>query len=246
MTRVLAAELQKVRTTRTTLVVVAAALFLALLLGAANVGAAGQGTSAALGSAAFVEDVVGLSTLPAIVAVLLGVLLAAGEHQHGTITTTFLATPRRHQVVFAKATAAAITGPAVALGMVVAALAAAMAGVVVEGATLEVDAGGVARTLLGLFLAAALLGAIGALLGLLVRSQVAAVVAVAAEALVVEGVLDVVTGGSLRRWLPGGAAAELAGASSSRPLWATGCLVLAWTAAVAAATLPAVLRRDVA
>jgi ABC-type transport system involved in multi-copper enzyme maturation permease subunit len=239
-----AAELLKLRTTRTTIGVGIAGVLLAVLVGLGNVGAAGQGPSPPAGSAAFVENVVGVSTLPAVVALLLGVLLAAGEYQHGTITTTFLATPRRLRVLGAKAAAGAIGGAAAATAMVLAASMAAFAVVVTKGDTLDVDPSRTFRAIAGLLLASALLGAMGALLGLVIRSQVAATVFVAGWALVIEGVLDVVTGGSLRHWLPGGAAADLAGAGS-RPLWAAAALVLAWTAAVAAAAVPLVERRDV-
>jgi ABC-type transport system involved in multi-copper enzyme maturation permease subunit len=240
-----AAELLKLRKTRTSVGVGIAGVLLAVLVGLGNVGAAGQGTSPPAGSAAFVENVVGVSTLPAVVALLLGVQLAAGEYQHGTITTPFLATPRRLRVLGAKAIAGAIGGAVGATAMVLAASAAAFVVVVVaKGDTLDVDPGRTFRAIAGLLLASALLGAMGALLGLVVRSQVAATVFVAGWALVIEGVLDVVTGGSLRHWLPGGAAADLAGAGS-RPLWAAASLVLAWTAVVAAVAVPLVERRDV-
>ena len=179
------------------------------------------------------------------VALLLGVLLSAGEHQHGTITTTFLVTPRRKRVVGAKAVAAAIAGVAVAVAMIVTSVAAAAPALIAEGADVDAFHSGAALTVLGLLLASALLGALGVLLGLLVRSQVAAVVAVVAWFTVLEGIVDVLTGGGLRRWLPGGAAANLAG-NGGQPLWAAALILAAWTAAAAAITTPAVVRRDVA
>ena len=245
MNRLINAELLKLRTTRTTIAVAVARLANAALLGAGNVGAAGQDTSAALGSPGFFENVVGVSATPAVVALLLGVLLAAGEHQHGTITTTFLVTPRRLRVVVAKAAAAAGGGTVVALAMSAVAVGSASLGVAAKGAAFGVDVDRTGRALLGLLLASALLGGMGALLGLLIRSQVAAVVFVAVWVLVIEGVVDVVTGGRLRSWLPGGAAADLAGAGS-RSLLTAAALLVAWTATVAAVTGPAVSRRDVA
>jgi hypothetical protein len=126
-----AAELLKLRTTRTSVGVGIAGVLLAVLVGLGNVGAAGQGTSPPAGSAAFVENVVGVSTLPAVVALLLGVLLAAGEYQHGTITTTFLAPPRRLRVLGAKAIAGAGSRPLWAAATLVLAWTAVVAAVAV-------------------------------------------------------------------------------------------------------------------
>jgi ABC-2 type transport system permease protein len=245
MNRLVRAELLKLRTTRTTVVLVLAGLGFAALLGFANAAIAGDPGAPELGSAAFVEDVLGVSAVPAGVALLLGVLLSAGEHQHGTITSTFLATPRRERVVGAKAAAAAIAGVVLAVAMIVTAVAAAAPALIAEGVAVDAFHRGAALTLLGLLLASALLGALGMLLGFLVRSQVAAVVVVIAWFTVLEGIVDVLTGGGLRRWLPGGAAANLAG-NGGQPLWAAALILSGWTAAAAAISTPVVVRRDVA
>jgi ABC-type transport system involved in multi-copper enzyme maturation permease subunit len=219
-------------------------LGLAALLGFANAAIAGDPGTPELGSAAMVENVLGVSTIPAAVALLLGVLLSAGEHQHGTITTTFLVTPRRRRVVVAKAVAAAVAGVVVAAAMIaVAALAAAVV-VQADGAGIDAWHRGAATTVLGLLLASALLGAIGVLLGLLLRSQVATIVAVVAWFTVVEAVAGTIAGSGLRRWLPGAAAAELAG-DGGQPLAEAFLVVTAWAVVAAAMTLPAVTRRDV-
>ena len=72
----------------------------------------------------------------------------------------------------------------------------------------------------------------------------AAFVGDGAWVLVVETVADTVTGGTLGDWLPGVAAATLAGAGE-RSLLAAGAVVLAWVGAIAAVTVPLVDRRDV-
>src|SRR5688500_16377527 len=103
MNRLVRTELLKLRCTRTTILLAVGGLGVAALLGVANAAIAG---APALGTAPWVTNVVGLSTIPAAIAVLLGVLLSAGEHQHQTITTTFLVTPQRSRVVASKAAAA--------------------------------------------------------------------------------------------------------------------------------------------
>jgi ABC-2 type transport system permease protein len=245
MNHLVRTELLKLRSTRTTAVLVAAGLAVATLLGFANASIAGGPAAPELGSAAFIEDVLGVSGIPAAVALLLGVLLSAGEHQHGTITTTFLVTPRRARIVAAKAVAAAIGGVALAVGMIAIAVGAAAPVVIAKGASIDAISADAALTVLGLLLAAALLGALGALLGLLIRSQVAAVVVVLAWALVLEGIITTLIGGELRRWLPGGASADLAG-NGGQPLWTAALVVTAWTAVVAILATPAVIHRDIA
>lgn len=244
MNHLVASELLKLTTTRTTVALAAAGVGVAALLGMANASIAGDPGTSTIGSAAWVQNVVGVSTVPAAVALLLGVLLAAGEHQHHTITTTFLATPRRSRVVAAKAAASAVAGVAVAAVMVAAAATATVPAIVAEGAHVDAFDAEVGAAIGGVLLASALLGPLGTLLGLLLRSQVAAVVVVVAWFTLVEAVADVLTGGSLHRWLPGGAAADLAG-SGGQAMWTAAAVVVAWTAAAAAVTVPAVARRDV-
>lgn len=244
MNRLLRTELLKLRTTRTTALVIVSALAVAALLGMANAAVAGDPGAPDLGSASWVVGVLGVSTIPAGVALLLGVLLSAGEHQHHTITTTFLVTPRRGRVVLAKALAAAVAGPAVAAGMVAVAAAATVPFVLAEGVDVDTVHRDAALAVVGVLGASALLGALGVLLGLLLRSQVATLVLVLGWFVVVEGVASVLTGGAIRRWLPASAAADLAG-NAGQAMWAAALVLAAWTAAAALVTAPTVARRDV-
>lgn len=244
MTDLVRAELLKLHTTRTTRALALAGVAVAALLGLANASIAGDSGAPGLGTAAWVVNVLGVSTVPAAVALLLGILLSAGEYQHHTISTTFLATPRRARVAAAKVTAAAVAGPLLAAAMTVACAAATVPAVVAEGAAVDWSHRDAALTVAGLLLASALLGALGVLLGLFLRSQVAAVVVVVAWFTVVEAVADVLAGGGLHRWLPGGAAADLAG-NAGQPMWAAALVVIAWTALAALVATPAVARRDV-
>ena len=245
MNRLLRTELLKLRTARTTAALAVAGLVFAGLLGLANAALAGEPGTPGLGTADWVENVLGVSAIPAAVALLMGVLLGAGEHQHQTITTTFLVTPRRSRVVAAKAAAAAVAGLVVAAAMVVVCAAASAPTVLAEDAAVNAFHRGALLTVLGLLVASSLLGAMGVLLGLILRSQVAAGVTTVAWFIVVEGVADSLVGGGLRRWLPGGAAADLAG-HSGQAMWVAALVLAAWTAAAALVTTPLVARRDVA
>ncbi|MGH9224493.1 MAG: hypothetical protein ACRD2W_12105 [Acidimicrobiales bacterium] len=86
----------------------------------------------------------------------------------------------------------------------------------------------VATAFAGTLLAAALFGVAGVALGALLRSQLAAVVAAGAWIGVGEGVLSIVLGEGVGRWLPGRAASAVAGSDvAGLSLWgAAGLLAL--------------------
>ena len=106
MRSLLAAEVLKLRTTRTTWVL--------LLVGALLAGV----TAAALVGSGSLEDDRALAlaqgaSFAAFLALVLGALLVTSEYRHGTITTTFLGEPRRGRVLAAKlVVAAAVTASA--------------------------------------------------------------------------------------------------------------------------------------
>jgi ABC-2 type transport system permease protein len=78
---------------------------------------------------------------------------------------------------------------------------------------------------------------------MLVRSQVATVVGIAAW-VVVESILSVVVGEGLGRWLPGGAATALTG-NGDLPMWGAACVLAVWITSAAAITVSVVKLRDV-
>jgi ABC-2 type transport system permease protein len=115
MTRLVQAELLKLRTTRTarTLLALAAAgtaalVALVLLL-------AGRPGQPELGTDALRQLVLVPAQPLTLAALVLGILGMAGELRHGTATSTFLVTQVRGRVVAAKLAAAAATGLAMAL-----------------------------------------------------------------------------------------------------------------------------------
>jgi ABC-2 type transport system permease protein len=182
--------------------------------------------------------------------VLLGALSATSEFRHQTLTPTFLANPRRAQVLLAKVIAMALVG---ALYGVVALAGSIAAGAVVLGVTGN-DAGLAdadtwvlsARVLLAM----ALWAVIGVALGALVRNQVAALVIVLAFTQFVEPILRSVAflwewTAQVGKFLPGSASDALVGwsvftslgASSTQSVsleWWQGGLVLFAIAVVAA------------
>jgi len=95
-----AAEWLKLRTTRLLLGMVPAAVVLSFAAVAGVVlSADGVGE---LESAELVRRLLSVTGTGAILMLVVGILIAAGEYRHGTASDTFLTTPRRHLVLTAK------------------------------------------------------------------------------------------------------------------------------------------------
>src|SRR6266498_5496654 len=189
MTRLVRAELAKLRTIRLFYGVAAAMAAFGVLTVVANVTSAGQQGSPPL-SADDLPALVGApATMLAGAALLLGILGIAGEFRHHTITQTFLATPDRGRVVAAKLAAYALAGIAVAALTLAVTTVVSLSWLSAKGVAVSVLDGELGRALAGTLLAAGLCGLVGVGVGALVRNQVAALVGVLVWAVVVEGLL---------------------------------------------------------
>jgi ABC-2 type transport system permease protein len=243
MNHLVRAEWTKLCTTRSMKLYLFGGLVAAALLTAATTATAGQDGNAPVGSARYLANLLGLSTLPAFVGLLLGLLAMAGEYQHRTITQTFLVTPVRGRVIAAKLVLLGAAGAVMAAAMMgVALLVAAVP--LASAASVEVTAA-VGATVAGSVLAGALLAIAGVALGALFRNQVAAIVAVALWATLGEGIVSAVAPG-VARWLPGMAAAALGGGADGMPAWAAALLLTGYGCAAAAAATRTTMRRDIA
>jgi ABC-2 type transport system permease protein len=246
MNALIRAELLKLSSTRTTRLLVLGGLAIAALVGTATA-TTGEQASAALGSADSIANIVGVSAMPGFFMLILGVLAMAGEYQHRTITQTFLSVPVRGRVVAAKLAAIATAGVVTATAMMTTALLAALPHVWAAGGSIHLVNAEVGRTALGTLLAGALFGIAGTSLGALLRSQIAALVAVAAWVAIGEAVLALILGPDVARWLPGGVASALAASGvHALPLWAAALVLTGYCAAGVAAATRFTLRRDVA
>ena len=247
MTRLVKAELLKLRTTRTarTLLALAAAgtaalVALVLLL-------AGRPGQPELGEDALRQLVLVPAQPLTLAALVLGILGMAWELRHGTATSTFLVTPVRGRVVAAKLAAAAATGLAMALVASAAVFAVGLPWLKAKGIEVTVaDAGPVARVA-GLAVAVALFAVLGVGLAALLRNQVAAViVGLLWWSQGVERILvAVLHQPGLERWLPRGAASALtAPGDATLPMWAGGLVFAAYGLVLALAGGRLVARRD--
>ena len=178
-------------------------------------------------------------------ALVLGTRSFTDEFRHGSIVPTFALSPRRGQVLLAKAvssgTIALLLGVAAGVGM----LGVAYSLAATKGVT-PVFAGSDARGLVGLLIATALWAVIGAGVAAALRHQVAAIVGGVVWVLVVENVAPSFLG-EAGRFLPGRAGHALAQATATPDLLpqVVGGLVLLAYAALASLIGFILLRRDV-
>jgi len=244
MTRLVRAELLKLRTTRAAAGVLALTVAVTALIMTAVVLLAGRPGQPAVDSALLTDLVVVAKGPLVVLALILGVLAMSGEFRHGTATPTFLVTPWRGRVVAAKIVALALAGVALAAASAVVALGIGLPWLRSEGVEVAVGADAGAR-LLGLAATSALHAVLGVGLAALVRNQLVAVAAGLLWMRVEDLLPAVLNRPGLGRWLPEGAAAALTGPSAATlPMWAGGLLFAAYGLALTLLGTRLVVRRD--
>ncbi|HYZ46555.1 MAG TPA: ABC transporter permease subunit [Actinomycetota bacterium] len=190
------------------------------------------------------QGIVIVSILMRVLLLVLGIRAVTEEFRHGTIISTLLATPRRHKVVLAKAIAVAAAG-----GLVALVTTATLLGSMYVMATLnDLSVTSLAdswRTLAGALIVGVIWPVVGLGVGLLVRSQVVAIVG---GVVWLMGVEQMIEGrlGRLGDFLPGVAGLAGAVAPSTRALWVGSAALLAWALVASAAGALVMERRDVA
>jgi ABC-2 type transport system permease protein len=241
MTDAIAAELLKLRTTRTAIGFLIA--ITVLTLGFLAITA----SQTDFFDKADVEDGLAGTGILSFLLLVLGAVGAAGEHRHGTITPSLLAVPDRTRLVAAKVVAYGLAG--IVLGAAAMAVTAAVGIPWMSARDAPVDelaAGDYARIIGGGIATAALMGAIGAGIGSIVPNQVAAVVGALLYLLVAEPVIAAVWP-EVGAYLIGGAAGALSSAEFEESLewWQGGLVLLAWAFLLAAIGAVLAARRDV-
>lgn len=208
MSALLAAELLKLRTTRTVWALLAATLAVTALAVAGVIAAVADSAVLSLESETGVRTVLHVSVSGGIFVLVLGIIISAGEYRQGTATDTFLTTPRRWLVIVAKLITGATAG--VLFGALSAGVAIAVAGALyaLQGYAFPLGSSEAWSILAGAVLYGALFGALGAATGSLVRNQVGAIVGWLAWLFVVE---TIVIGfvPAVGRWLPAAAGRAL-------------------------------------
>jgi ABC-2 type transport system permease protein len=221
MSRLVGSELLKLRTTRLTYDLLAAAVGLSLLFSSMGAIRAGAGSIPPLSTAAGLDAVTTVVGFALLLALVLGVTVSSGEFRHGTATLTFLATPKRTKVLAAKALAATVAGAVFGLAGGITSAAVGLVFVAVKGDHVTVGSAALLGHIAGASLAASLLAAVGVGVGSLVRGQLGAVIGVFVWAVLGESVLGGIYP-SIGRYLPFTTAATLAGSKIGGAFYAAG------------------------
>lgn len=179
----------------------------------------------------------------------LGILVLTQEFRFGTATPSFLVTPSRGLVVVAKVIAVSLVGALFAL--VSAAFAVALAAVLVStrGGPVVFNTR-LFEVLAGVLLVLVLYGPIGIGVGALIRNQIAAIIVALAWTFVAESLLVALLP-KIGRWTPGGAAnavLQLGDLATRRggllPVWGGALLLAGYAIVLAVLGTRLTLRRD--
>lgn len=186
----------------------------------------------------------GTGLLPVLVLVL-GVLIITNEFRHGTASSTFLATPKRYPALLGKVGVALLVGTLAGLAFVLVNAGLSVPLLNGRGAAMP-PAADLAKVYAGVVVSFALLCAFGLGVGALIRNQVGAIIGAIAFFFVLSPLPELLPG-SIGDYFPAQALGALHGHEGNGALGqVTGGLVLAgWAAALTAAGIAMVMRRDV-
>jgi ABC-2 type transport system permease protein len=245
VTRVVSAELLKLRTTRTFYGLALAALALVMLAVVLPLALNDD-----FADEADVRSVLSSAGASGLMMLILGVVASAGEYRHGTIAWTLLVTPVRLRVAAGQALACALGGAAVATVAAILTAVVALPWLAGRDAP-SLSSGEVLGIFLGGILYGALAGAFGAGLGALLRNQVVAVVLVLVFLFVVDPTLIALIDGYDKFSLSGlgasitGGSEEDFGGDGLLPFWAATLVWTGYAAVLVAAAAQLTSRRDI-
>lgn len=244
MTALVSAELLKLRTTRAWIG------YLVALVALTGIGAAGTVGSARprVGTPELTDDLVSAASFATVLAFVLGIVAMTSEWRHGTVTRTFLGTPRRGRVLVAKELFILVVGALLAIVGLAVVFAVAVPWLEIEGSSL--DTGGVAGATGRVVVASMLWGALGVGVGAVVHGQTPALVGailwvLLGEALLVAllGLVDLEQAGD---YLPGRALSAFEGSEAGGlAMWPAAAVALGWALALAALGYLRISREDV-
>lgn len=246
MSALVSAEFLKFRTTRAWIGFVLTAVALTAIATAGTVGTARDDQ---LGTAQLSLDIVSSSLFTALIALMIGIMSVTTEWRHGTVTRTFLITPRRERVLIAKELWVALLAATLAVLAIVLVLAIAVPWLTVEGSSLKLD-GGVAGLVGRIVIASVLWGTLGVGVGAVVQNQTFALVGAVIWIILVEALIVALLGlvdlEAVGEYLPGRALSSFDGTEEGGlTTWAAGAVSLAWVVTLGVLGYARTSRQDV-
>ncbi len=216
---------------------------------------AGQQATPGLDSAEAIRSVYAASMFSGtyIFALILGITGMTGEYRYETITPTFLATPRRADVVLAKMVAHFLLGILYAVVALVAAFVVGAVVITIRGHGLGLGADRLLPTMALSVLAVGLWALFGIGVGTLIRNQVAAILIAVFVTFLLEPLLTFILASQdldwVVRWLPTNASTALMQTGSTLvdylAWWLGGLVLLGYAAVFAGLGVALSVRRDI-
>lgn len=246
LSALIATEALKLRTVRLPALVAAVTVALTLVLAVQPVLEAGRRGRPSPGTVGAMLDVLDATGRGPLLALVVGVLMTAGEHHHATLSATLLQTPNRARLVLAKGLTAGLAGCVLGLLGLATTLAVGVPTGVVRPDLLNADIVWRVAGTLAAHPAYALLGAgVGAIM---LRAQPLAVLLPVTWLLVLEGLVLGAVDRALLPWGLNGATDALANAGDVvgvLPIWAGAALLLGWALLALLAGVARMWRVDV-
>jgi ABC-2 type transport system permease protein len=248
MTALVRSELLKIRTTRGWYAYLAV---IVLLVGVGVAGEVGTAGDDRRGELDFQLGLVESAGAAALLAIILGITVVTTEFRHGTVTPTFLVAPHRERVVAAKGVAGTLVSVLFAVLALVVIAAVGLTWLSAVGADIHLGEGDLGVRAAQMLLMAVLWALLGVSIGALVQSQIAALVGTLiwiflGETLLIGifGVLDI---DGVASYLPFQAldAVDGTGGDNLLDYWPGVAVSLAWIAALGAAGIERLRRRDI-
>jgi ABC-2 type transport system permease protein len=184
MTRLIGAEVFKLRSTRTFYGLVLGAIGLVLLIVILATATSHKGD-------VNLRDAIGISGFAQVFALLLGIICVTSEFRHGTVTPSLLIVPDRVKLTLAKLGAALVVG--LALGIVATGLDALIASAILGARDIpkEITGSEALKMVIGGIVANGLYAALGVGVGAIVRNQVGAIVGSLVYLFILENLLTI-------------------------------------------------------
>jgi ABC-2 type transport system permease protein len=245
MFAVVQAELLGFHTVRSRRALAAGAVLLTCVLAITPVVDSGKAGHPSVGTSGAMLAVLSAVGAGRFVVLLLGVLTVTGEFRHGTVTATFLQTPRRVQVLVSKAAVTVLIGIVLAAVDSAVVLAIGLSTGAVQPSLLNGD---IALRVLGLLLAYPAYGLLGIGIGALVLYQPAAVLLPLAWVLYLENLVVRLVPRPFQPWSLGNVTSALANAGDVRdvlPVLGGGTVLLTYAVLFLCLGIARVVDRDI-